>query len=69
MPQEHEEVAVRNEWDYFEALDRTHMVRCHLESALKSHPAVKRHPELTELYQQATDVLDELYYSISRFSC
>ena len=69
MSQENQEAVVGNEWAYFEALDRTHMVRSHLESALKSHPAIQRHPELMELYEQAAAAVDELYFTISQYSC
>lgn len=63
-----EEFSAVNEWQYFEALDRAHMVQHHLESALKTHPAILRHPELKMLYEQAEKALDELYSSIGQFS-
>jgi len=64
-----EKISSVNEWQYFEALDRAHMVQHHLESALKTHPAILRHPELKTLYEQASKALEELYSSIGQFSC
>ncbi len=53
-----------DEFEYFEALDRTHIASTNLQYALGEHPVWKAHPEAQKIYDQAVELLEELYQLI-----
>lgn len=55
-----------NRYHYFELLDRTHIASSHAQMALGGHPVLARHPELTALYEEAVDRLEDLYQALGQ---
>jgi hypothetical protein len=55
-----------NRGHYFEVLDRVHVVSCHLEEHVGSHPVLRRHPELARIHDRAAEALAELYQAVGR---
>ncbi len=55
-----------NRGHYFELLDRTHIASSYVQMALGGHPVLARHPELTALYEEAVDRLEDLYQAVGR---
>ena len=48
-------------FSYHEALDRTHILLCHLENALGDHPVIQSDVKAIALYQEAVNSLSNLY--------
>jgi hypothetical protein len=55
-----------NRGHFFELLDRTHIASRYVQMALGGHPVLARHPELTALYEEAVDRLEDLYQAVGR---
>src|SRR5690606_23364638 len=51
---------------YHEALDRTAVAAAYIEEHLGEHPVLRRHPELTVIFERAAEALAELYQAIGR---
>lgn len=51
---------------YHEALDRVMLIANSVEDNIAEHPVIRRHPELAELCDRASQTLFELYQAIGR---
>lgn len=55
-------------YSYHEALDRTHILLNHLDSALGEHPVVQSEPNAKALYDKAVENLADLYQLLGRIN-